>query len=265
MNHFPDSWGRPRNDVYGAYDPSYLQSTGPRTASSGPGMSGTSVVAIKYKDGVVIAADNLASFGSLARHPDVKRLRPFCNRAVVGFGGDVSDMQYLDRHLNELTIDEAYGDPLGTAGSGNLNAANLHKYLGKVMYGRRNRMDPLWNNLIIAGLDADDKPFLGQVDLRGSSFTAPSLATGYGAYLCQPMMRRFVDNDQDVAHLDREEAVKLVKDCLTVLWYRDGRALDRYSLAVVTKDGVELKDNEQLEGQRWGYASMVKGYGHPPV
>jgi 20S proteasome alpha/beta subunit len=53
------------------------------------------VLAVKYKDGVVIAADNLASYGSLARFTDVKRLKKFNRKAVVGFGGDVSDMQYL--------------------------------------------------------------------------------------------------------------------------------------------------------------------------
>lgn len=50
---------KPRDDVYGAYDPSYLSSNGPKTATRSPIVTGTSVVAAKFKDGVVIAADNL--------------------------------------------------------------------------------------------------------------------------------------------------------------------------------------------------------------
>merc|ERR1712225_52597 len=90
MNHLPQAWGRPRDDVYGAYDASYLQGNGPNQHTQSPVVTGTSVLAIKFKDGVVIAADNLASYGSLARFTDVKRLRIFAETTVVGFGGDVS-------------------------------------------------------------------------------------------------------------------------------------------------------------------------------
>jgi 20S proteasome subunit beta 7 len=45
--------------VYGAYDHSYLQSNEPNQRTQQPVVTGTSVVALKFKDGVVIAADNL--------------------------------------------------------------------------------------------------------------------------------------------------------------------------------------------------------------
>jgi hypothetical protein len=35
------------------------------------------------------------------------RLRNFGDKAMVGFGGDVSDMQYLDRLLDSMDIKEA--------------------------------------------------------------------------------------------------------------------------------------------------------------
>ena len=50
---------QPRDDVYGPYDASYLQTTGPKTATQQPIVTGTSVLAIKFKDGVAMAADNL--------------------------------------------------------------------------------------------------------------------------------------------------------------------------------------------------------------
>ncbi|KAK3392925.1 nucleophile aminohydrolase [Podospora didyma] len=274
MDHRPQAWGRPRDDVYGAYDGSYLQSGGPKTATQSPVVTGTSVVAIKYKDGVVIAADNLASYGSLARFTDVKRLRVFLGTSVVGFGGDVSDMQWLDRHLNELAIDESYDDEPSPSsllsaspnkGHGKLNAANLHVYLQKLMYRRRNDFDPLWNQLLIAGLDAAGKPHLSSVDLRGTAFTSPSLATGFGAALAQPIMRRHAPTEEAAAALTREEAVGVVQECMKVLYYRDARSLDRYSIAVVTKEGVELKEDEQLERQSWAFAERIKGYGTQTV
>ncbi|AEO65502.1 663f0dc2-7d00-433d-8979-22e8dcae8a1d [Thermothielavioides terrestris] len=267
MDHRPQAWGRPRDDVYGPYDASYLQTSGPKTATQSPVVTGTSVIAIKFKDGVVMAADNLASYGSLARFTDVKRLRPFLSTSVVGFGGDVSDMQYLDRHLTELAIDEAYeheSSAAGTSGGapgGQLNAANLHKYLSKLMYRRRNDFDPLWNQVLVAGFDGAGKPFLGSVDLRGTAFAAPSLASGFGAMLAQPIMRRHAATDADAAALSREQAVQIVRDCMKVLFYRDARSLDRYSLAVVTRDGVEISEDERLEQQSWAFAERVRGYG----
>ncbi|KAJ4290098.1 Proteasome subunit beta type-7 [Collariella sp. IMI 366227] len=272
MDHRPQAWGRPRDDVYGAYDASYLHNSAPKTATQAPIVTGTSVIAIKFSDGVVMAADNLASYGSLARFTDVKRLRPFLSTSIVGFGGDVSDMQFLDRHLNELAIDEAYEhesspstDSLTAAPAGQLNAANLHKYLSKLMYSRRTSFDPLWNQILVAGFDSTSSPFLASIDLRGTAFTSPSLATGFGAMLAQPIMRRYAATEEDAAKLSREQAVDVVKECMKVLFYRDARSLDRYSIAVVTKEGVELKEDEQLERQSWAFAERIKGYGTQTV
>jgi hypothetical protein len=57
---------QPRDDVYGAYDHSHFQTQGPNQHTQSPIVTGTSVVAAKFKDGVVIAADNLGM--SLMQH-----------------------------------------------------------------------------------------------------------------------------------------------------------------------------------------------------
>ncbi|KAF2178498.1 proteasome endopeptidase complex, beta subunit [Zopfia rhizophila CBS 207.26] len=256
MNHFPQTWGRPRDDVYGAYDHSHFQTAGPQQHTQSPIVTGTSVVAAKFKDGVVIAADNLASYGSLARFTDVKRIRKFNDQVVVGFGGDVSDMQYLDRLLNSLDVRENYSTTETP-----LNAKNLHTYLSKVMYKRRSDFNPLWNHLLIAGLDGESKPFLASADLLGTTFAAPTLATGFGAHLAQPILRRTVPDEASVQNVSKDEAVRLVKECMKVLFYRDARSLDKYSIAVITKEGVELKQDEKLENQSWAFAEGIRGYG----
>ena len=267
---------QPRDDVYGSYDSAYLNSNNPRAHTQAPAVTGTSVVAAKFKDGVVIAADNLgssdidtnqpfqrlimvyyvASYGSLARFTDVKRLRVFNSTTVLGFGGDVSDMQYLDRLLNSLDIEENYGS-FGHS----LNAKNIHSYLSKVMYKRRTDINPLWNHILVAGLDGSKKPFLSSVDLLGTTFSSPTLATGYGAHLAQPLLRKLAEDEADVESVTQERAVAVVKECMKVLFYRDARSLDQYSIAVITDTGVDLKEDEKLEGQSWAFAESIKGYG----
>lgn len=155
-------------------------------------------------------------------------------------------MQYLDRLLNSLDIEEAYGSSGHT-----LNAKNLHTYLAKVMYKRRSDFNPLWNHLLVAGLDGEDKPFLASTDLLGTTFSSPSLATGFGAHLAQPLMRKVAPDEETAAKLSKEQAIAAVKEAMKVLFYRDARSLDKYSIAVITKAGVELKEDEKLENQSW--------------
>lgn len=203
-----------------------------------------------------------ASYGSLARFTDVKRLHKFNNKTVLGFGGDVSDMQYIDRAMNALSIRENYAADNSTDEQPDeLTAKNVHTYLSKLMYNRRSDFDPLWNHILVAGLDGEDEPFLASVDLLGTTFSAPSLATGYGAHLAQPILRKVVPDEEAAKKLTEVDAVDAIRECMKVLFYRDARSLDRYSLAIVEKDGVELLEDEKLESQSWQFADRIKGYG----
>ncbi len=65
-------------------------------------VTGSSVLAIKFKDGVMLAADTLASYGSLARFKDVERLRKLGDYTIIGGTGDYSDFQYIMQTLDEL-------------------------------------------------------------------------------------------------------------------------------------------------------------------
>jgi len=169
-------------------------------------------------------------------------------------------MQYLDRHLTDLNVRMNYqsSDPENM-----LDAKNVHTYIAKVMYKRRSDFNPLWNHILVAGLDHEDKPFLASADLLGTTFAAPTLATGFGAHLAQPILRRRVPDEKASKEVTREEAVDLVKECMKVLFYRDARSLDNYSIAVVEKGQkvVDLKQDEKLENQSWAFAEVVKGYG----
>lgn len=166
-------------------------------------------------------------------------------------------MQYLSRLLTSLDIKENYSSTGHT-----LNAKNLHTYLSKVLYKRRSDFNPLWNQILVAGLDGDGKPFLSYADLLGTTFSAPTLATGFGAHLAQPILRRIIPDDEAVEGIGKERAVEAVMECMKVLFYRDARSLDRYSIAVVTREeGVVLKEDERLEGQSWAFAEGIKGYG----
>ena len=113
----------------------------------------------------------------------------------------------------------------------------------------------------MAGLDGEGAPYLSSVDLLGTTFSSPTLATGFGAHLAQPLLRKLVDDESQVKNVERSQAVEAVKECMKVLFYRDARSIDRYSIAVITKEGVDLKEDEQLQGQSWAFAETIRGYG----
>jgi 20S proteasome alpha/beta subunit len=89
--------------------------------------------------------------------------------------------------------------------------------------------------------------FLSYVDLVGVTYSAPSLATGFGAHLATPLLRKELDSrgPEGEKELTEEEAVKIVRNCMKVLFYRDARSLNKvtltaFSSASLSRYGTEL-------------------------
>ena len=57
--------------------------------------TGTSVLGVKFDGGVIIAADTLGSYGSLARYRNCSRVMKVNNNTILGAGGDYADYQFL--------------------------------------------------------------------------------------------------------------------------------------------------------------------------
>jgi len=123
------------------------------------------------------------------------------------------------------------------------------------MYNRRTKMNPLWNTVIVGGMQ-DGEPFLGYVDKLGVAYEAPSVASGYGAYIAQPLLRDALEKTPAMAEA---EARDVIAQCLSVLFYRDARSWNEYELAVVTKDGASV-DGPLTCQTSWNIAHMVHGY-----
>ena len=107
---------------------------------------------------------------------------------VVGASGDVSDMQHIfEKTLENLEIAEEYQND-----GHRLRAKHVYSYLSRVLYARRNKFDPLWNVLIVAGWD-DGKPYVFFV------FSSTWMEGGVGLLICVgvekvPLLRRSARN-----------------------------------------------------------------------
>jgi 20S proteasome subunit beta 7 len=195
-----------------------------------------------------------ASYGSLARFRDVKRLKTFGQRCLIGFAGDMSDMQFIDRNLNAWDIEERETD-----GKNTVNAKQLQKYADKLFRHHWSKQDPLYNDVVIAGFDENDVPYLGSTDLFVSSFTSPAIGKGgLGEAIGTPLLRRYADSEEEANQLSEEMAVKAVKECMRLLWYRSCRAMETFTLAIVRRDGVQIQEELKVEDQDWSIAHNSK-------
>ena len=230
--------------------------------------TGTSVLGVVYKDGVLLACDTLASYGSLAYWQKVSRIAEVAEGTALAASGEFSDFQEAQEIIGNLARKDrciADGHPHSTR--------EIWSYMSRIMYQKRNKMNPLYNSFLIAGMVPDPdslscahnvckeqrknthakcahtqtdegkkKPFLGQLDLFGTAFETKIAATGYGLYLALPLMR-----NEWHEGMSYDEAKALLEKCLKVLLYRDARASDRVQMANITAAGVDIGEPYRLD------------------
>ncbi|KAH7670843.1 Proteasome endopeptidase complex protein [Dioscorea alata] len=209
-----------------------------------PYVTGTSVIGLKYKDGIILAADTGGSYGSTLRYKSVERIKPIGKHSLLGASGEISDFQEILKYLDELIIYDNMWDD-----GNSLGPKEVHNYLNRVMYNRRNKFDPLWNSLVLGGVKNGQK-YLGVVNMIGTHFEDDHVATGFGNHLARPILRA-----EWHADLSFEEAVKLVEKCLLVLLYRDRSAINKFQLAKITEEGTTIYPRYSLK-TFWGFSAF---------
>jgi len=224
-----------------------------RTHTTRPIVTGASVLGVKYNGGVMLAADTLLSYGSMAKTMDASRLVEI-DQTLIGASGEYSDFQAIQELLQAKSLELQTGllqereDPNVAA----MTARSLWNYLRVIMYHRRNKMNPLWNSVVVCGKEAQgDGFFLGVVDRLGTTVEDNIMATGFGSYMGVPLLREKWRPD-----MDEGEARALLEDCMKVLYYRDCRASSRIQLAKVSADGVLISEPYELETDWSGSTSI---------
>ncbi|KAF9360256.1 Proteasome subunit beta type-7 [Mortierella sp. AD094] len=254
MDHFPTNWGNPRSedvDNYNTYPVashiakvphSVTQIAGfghsnghPTSHTQQPVVTGTSVLGLKFKGGVMMAADNLASYGSLARFRDVERLHQVADFTVIGASGDISDFQYVKHLLDSQMIKEYNADDGHT-----LATPNIYEYLWRVMYNRRSKMNPLWNTFVLGG---------EHLTKRHRSLLDSALT-----------LRKEIESRGGEENITEEQAVEILKKSMKVLFYRDARSMNKFQLAKITAEGVTISEPMSVETE-WAFAEKIRGYG----
>jgi 20S proteasome subunit beta 7 len=244
---------------------SYVVSAAPKKHTTRPIVTGTSVLGIVYDGGVLLASDTLLSYGGMAKHQGISRIHRISSTGtIIAASGEYSDFQTIVRLLEEKSLQETQTSSVLMAslydsednGTNNaMCAAAVWNYLRYVMYAKRNKFNPYWNDILVAGVDTTGKPFLGSVDKIGTTVTDNILATGFGSYLALPLLREKWRPD-----LTEGEARAMLEDCLRVLFYRDCRASSLIQLGkceAATNQPL-ISDPYPLEHTSWSEPAFVE-------
>jgi len=202
--------------------------------TTSPIVTGSTVIGVKYDGGILIAADTLASYGSQARYKDFTRMCKVGNFCLLGASGEMSDFQHMKKMIDEL--DEE--DWLSQDGC-MMGPKQYASYIGRVMYNRRSKMNPLYNQFLVAGKKGDES-LLAFVDHQGTYFEDNYVATGFGAYFATPLLR-----NNWSPNMTKAQATDLIIQSLKICFYRDCRAYCKYTIGCT--DGTEVTISDPIE------------------
>jgi len=221
----------------------------PKSRTQSPATTGASVLGLQFNGGIVMCTDMLGSYGSLARYRTCERMLKVNEKTLIGCSGDYADFQYIRDIIQQMSIDDTCKDD-----GFSINPKLLHSWLTRVLYNKRSKFDPLWTNFIVGGLQDDGSPFLGFIDMIGTAYKDPIIATGFGTHLAVPLMRAACEKKPD--GLTEAEARQILTDSLRILYYRDVRAFKKYQIGTVTAEGCKIEGPFEIDAD-WSIANRV--------
>jgi len=214
----------------------------PITHTQSPIVTGATVIGMKYNGGVLVACDTLVSYGGQARYKNECRMKKVGDFSLLGASGEFSDFQYVGDMLDELDNDDFLAQD-----DVKMGPHEYSSYIGRVMYNRRSKMNPLLNQFIVVGKKHDGPAQLSFVDHQGTFFEEDFTATGFGSYLAMPLLR-----NEWRADISLEEAKQLVVKCLQICFYRDCRAYNKIQIGTCDGESVNISEPFAME-HFWGH------------
>jgi len=186
--------------------------------------TGTSIIAIEFEGGVVIAADSRTSTGSYVANRVSDKLSPLADYIYVARSGSAADTQaisdmvkyYLDMHRTELGE-----QPLVKTAS---------SLVQQLCYFNKN---DLLAGMIVAGWDKYEGGQVYCIPLGGVRIRQPWAIGGSGS----TYIFAYCDSSYRPG-MSQEESLKWVINCLALAMARDGSSGGVIRTAVITKDGV---------------------------
>lgn len=195
--------------------------------------TGTTILGMVCKEGIVIATETRATMGTLIAHKETKKLYEIDDHLALATAGLVGDLQVLSRYLtaeaNLYRLKRNTKMPVNSAATLMSNIMNQRKFM------------PYYVQLILAGYD-DDGGHVYSLDAAGGSIPDKYTAGGSGSpYVFGVMEDHFRDN------LTVDEGIDLAIRAIKSAKSRDSASGGMTNVAVITKDGFKPISQDEVQ------------------
>jgi len=186
--------------------------------------TGTTIVGVIYKDGVVLGADTRASGGTTIVDKNCEKIHYIApNIYCCGAGTAADTQQVTDMIASQLALHRmSTGRDSRVSTSLAMLKQMLFRYQGHVSAA-----------LVLGGVDVKG-PHIYTVYPHGSTDNLPYATMGSGSLAAMAVFEARYKDDMEV-----EEAKELVKDAIFSGIFNDLGSGNNCDLCVITKDGVE--------------------------
>ncbi|KAI8904987.1 nucleophile aminohydrolase [Gorgonomyces haynaldii] len=186
---------------------------------------GTTIMAVQFKDGVVIGADSRTTSGSYIVNRVTDKLTQVHDRVFCCRSGSAADTQAI------ADIVQYYLALFGVQEDNPPTVQVAATLFQKLCYENK---DGLMAGIIVAGWDPVDGPSVYAIPLGGSLHKRPFAIGGSGSsYIYGYCDANFKDG------MTEQECIEFCRNAITLASSRDGSSGGTVRLAVITKDKVQ--------------------------
>jgi len=188
--------------------------------------SGTTIVAIKFKDGVLIASDRQTTAGMMVYHKKTQKLYQITDNILMGAAGLVGDIQALVKILQanlKLKYLRSKNEPTAEEAASFLSTLmNYYKWF------------PFFSEVIIVGKDNDDYNIYSIDEAGGLEKFDNFTSTGSGMVFALGVLEtEYKEN------MGEEEAKELAKRAIMAAIKRDLGSGYGIEIWTLTKEGLK--------------------------
>ena len=189
---------------------------------------GGSAIGAVFRDGVVLAAEKLITYGHFVASKVAKKtftVRPYVGVVGSGLIGDLQKLiQILEVNVN--LYEQEMKRPISVKG--------VARLLSVVMYSAKHL--PYLIQVIVGGVDRVEGPTLYVMDPLGSVIKDDYGAVGTGGEIITGILERMYRKDVNV-----KEGEEIVVNAMKAAYKRDVLSGDAADILVITKDGATEK------------------------
>jgi len=200
--------------------------------------TGTTTIAIKCKDGIVLAADRRATAGNFIVNKDTTKIHEISENMVLTMAGSVSDVQLLIKFIKaELRLKKVRSRrDMTVKETANLLAGMVYSNI------RRFSVIPGISQFLLAGKDNEGLHVYDIFPDGSVTETDDYVSSGSGSVMAYGVLETLYTKNLGV-----DEAIKLSIKALNAAIQRDTASGSGFDVVTVTSKGIKHVVGKQIE------------------